>query len=271
MLLSIIMNRLYPKLVLTVWVFCLCGCPEPQPEPVDDPLAGIKIADLASIYPEDVPPQITFQVFSFEMPAANSYLLEQIFGGLYQRPLHFADYEMFQANALLAGFGLPGMWERVGQKLIQGRAQRLMAGALIIFDETGEDIAAVPINYEQTIFYNDAQNNVVGRSLSDGALVWNIRARPISSVKGVAQVQIEPVFRRSVDMALIQLGEKIAPGDNEFAFAGFELNMSLGEFVLFGPSEYQSDQITLSSLFFTLQKDEPVIRLYLIVCTGVSN
>lgn len=252
-------------------MLCISGCPQPEPDPVQNPLEGIKITDLASLYPEDVPPQIMFQVFSFEMPAENCYLLQEIFGGLYQRSINFADYQMFQANAILTGFGLPAMWDRIAQKLTQGRAQRMMANALIIFDETGEDIAAVPINYEQTIFYNDAENNVVGRSLHDGALVWNIRARPISSVKGVAQVHIEPVFRRSADMAFSHLGEKTIAEDNEFAFAGFHLNMSAGEFVLLGPEKYQSDRITLSSLFFTVEKDEPAIRLYLIVCTGVSN
>jgi hypothetical protein len=265
------MNRLYPKIVLTLWAFFLCGCTEPQQEPLQDPLAGIKITDLASKNPEQIPPQTTFNVFLFEMPAENSYLIEQIFGGLYQRPIHFADYGMFEANALLAGFGRPGMWERIAQKLVQGKAEKVMMSALIIFDEIGEDIAAVPINSEQTIFYTDAENSVIGRSLSDGVLVWNIRSRPISSVRGVAQVQIEPVSRRSIDMVLARMGKKVSEDKNEFAFAGFELQMSMGDFVLLGPSEYQSDRITLSSLFFTVQRDKPVIRLYLIVCAGVGN
>lgn len=265
------MNRLYPKIVLTVWVFCLCGCTEPQEEPVQDPLAGVTIADLAPMVTEQIPPQITFHVLLFEMPAENSYLLEEMFGGLYQRTLHFVDYGMFKANALLAGFGRADMWNRVAQKLIQGRAQKMIVGTLIIFDEIGEDIAAVPVSQEQTIFYTDAENNLVGHSLLDGVLVWNVRARPISSVGGVAQVNIEPVFRSSMDMLLAQMGKKNKPDTNEFAFAGFDLQMTIGDFVLLGPAEYQSDQITLSSLFFTPQRDEPVIRLYLIVCTGVGN
>jgi len=265
------MTRLFPKIVLTLSAFLLCGCTEPQQEPLQDPWADIKITDLASMYPEQIPPEITFNVFLFEMPAENSYLLEQIFGGLYQRPIHFADYEMFEANALLAGFGRPGMWERLAQKLVRANAEKVMMAALIIFDEIGEDIAAVPVNSEQTIFYTDAENNVVGRSLSDGVLVWSIRSRPISSVRGVAQVQIEPVSRRSIDMVLARMGKKVSADKNEFAFAGFELQMSMGDFVLLGPGEYQSDRITLSSLFFTLQRDKPVIRLYLIVCAGVNN
>ena len=265
------MNRLYPIIVLMLGVFCICGCNEPQQEPAPDPLAGITINDLAPTTPEQIPPQITFHVLLFEMPAENSYLIEQIFGGLYQRPIHFVDYGMFQANALLVGFGRTDMWNRVAQKLIQGKAEKMIVGTLIIFDEIGENIAAVPVSHEQTIFYTDAENNLVGHSLLDGFLVWNIRARPFGSVGGVAQVNIEPVFRSGMDILFARVGEKNKPDTNEFAFAGFDLQMTIGDFVILGPAEYQSDQITLSSLFFTPQKDEPVIRFYLIVCTGVGS
>jgi hypothetical protein len=88
-------------------------------------------------------------------------------------------------------------------------------------------------------------------------------------------------------------------GENEtvFDFAGFELTMSSGDFVLLGPNQYKQNDITLGNLFFTsrgdfafpmprqdkranedpakpaytLRKDVPLIRLFLIACARVSD
>jgi hypothetical protein len=251
----------------------LCGCPQSVQETEPDPLGGIKITDLEPTVPDEIPPQIIFHIYFFEMPAANASHLAQIFGGLYQQQLYFADYRTFEKNGLLAGFGRALMLPKVAKKMSEGEAKRVMMNAVMIFDDVGDDFAAVPINSGQTLFYTNADSNVTGVSFQDGSLVWNLRARPLGTVKGVANVQMEPVFRRNIDLTLARLGKKREKIEqNELGFAGFELNMSEEDFVLLGPSNYQSDKLTLSSLFFTGErKEEPVIRLYLIVCAEVSN
>jgi len=105
------------------------------------------------------------------------------------------------------------------------------------------------------------------------------------------------VFKSPMSNTIARLLGREEGNEIVFDVAGFELTMSSGDFVLIGPSQYKQDDITLGSLFFTsrgdfafpipkqnekgeeipgrpaytLRKNVPLIRLFLIACTGVGD
>jgi hypothetical protein len=61
--------------------------------------------------------------------------------------------------------------------------------------------------------------------------------------------------------------------NNEFSFGrcGFELKMGPQDFVFLGTEKYISHQMTLNGLFFNKAAGKPVVRNYLIFCSGISD
>jgi len=260
-------------------------------------LGGIKIADLKPAEGMEFPAAINFQIFIFEAPAEKIPSPKEFFLGLIRKPLHFTDYNAFEANDFLAGFGRNEMWDEIASRLARAGARNAGTNRLIVFDDRGDDVIFTTLGVEQSVFYTTGDGKLAGASLGGGQLAWRIKARPIPRLRGASEVEIQPVFRRQVDNTIGRLLGREKRDEIVFDFAGFELTMSSGDFVLLGPSQYKKDDITLSSLFFTsrgnfafpkprqnekgeeipgkpvytLQKDVPLVRFFLIACTRVGD
>jgi hypothetical protein len=274
------MKRLFLYIFLAGAVGWTAGCGQQRTKPPGPAIEGIKVGDLEPTTQTQLPPQINFQVLAFEVPAENMPSPKPLFLGLIRKPLHFADYKAFEANGFFAGFGRGEMWDEIAARLTQAGARNAGTNRLIVFDDKGDDIIFTTLGVEQTVFYTTGQGKLAGASLGGGQLAWRIKAKPIPRLRGGCEVKLQPVFKRPMGNTVARL-----------------LGREETDFVLIGPSQYKEDDITLSSLFFTsrgdfafpitrrneraeeipgkptytLRKDVPLIRLFLIACTRVGD
>jgi len=301
------MNRLFFYIFLAGVVGWATGCGQERKQPAPPAIEGIKIGDLEPMTPMQLPRQIHFQVYTFEVPAENIPLPKELFLGLIRKPLHFADYETFEANGFFTGFGQSGMWNEISARLARAGARNAGTSRLIVFDDKGDDIIFNTLATEHNIFYTNSEGKLVGTTLGNGRLGWRIKARPIAQLRGACEVKLEPVFKSLVSNNIARLLGREESNEIVFDIAEFELTMSSGDFVLIGPSQSRLAGITLGSLFFTsrgdfafpipkqnengekppngqdrraypkppqaytLRKNVPLIRLFLIACTRVSD
>jgi hypothetical protein len=293
----VVMNRAFGYIFFAAVVTLAGGCKEPQRISAQVSSEGIKLADLKPAEGMELPAAINFQIFIFETPAEKVPLPKELFLGLIRKPLHFADYNAFEANSFLAGFGRYEMWNEIAARLARAGAKNAGTNRLMVFDDRSDDIIFTTLGAEQSVFYTTGNGKLAGASLGGGQLAWRIKARPNPRLRGASEVEIQPVFRRQVDNTIARLLGREEKDEIIFDFAGFELTMSSGDFVLLGPGQYRQDDITLSSLFFTshgnfafpkprqnekgeeipgkpvytLQKDVPLVRFFLIACTRVQD
>lgn len=291
------MNRLFFYILLAGVVGCAGGCGQKRARPEGATIEGIKIGDLEPASAMKLPRQINFQVYTFEAPAENLPGPRELFLGLIRSPLHFTDDKAFEANGFFAGFGRSEMWGEISARLARAGARNAGTSRLIVFDDKGDDIIFNTLGAEQNVFYTTGEGKLVGTSLGVGQLGWRIKAKPIARLRGACEVELGPVFKSPMSNTIARLLGREEGNEIVFDVAGFELTMSSGDFVLIGPSQYKQDDITLGSLFFTsrgdfafpipkqnekgeeipgrpaytLRKNVPLIRLFLIACTGVGD
>ncbi|MHC5061553.1 MAG: hypothetical protein ACYTFK_10785 [Planctomycetota bacterium] len=290
------MNRLIWHILLAGTALWASGC-EPQRQKYQGPIIeGITIDDLAPATAMKLPPQINFQIYLFEVAAQNVPEPKELLLGLTRKTLHFTDDSAFEENGFLAGFGRGEMWNEISARLTKIRAKNIGTRRLIVFDDKGDDIVFSTLTGEKTVFYTTSQGELTGASLGPGNLAWRIKAKPVAGVRGAAQVQIQPVFKSPVSDTIAKVLDQQGAYDTVFDVAEFELTMSSGDFVLLGPARLESDDITLGNLFFasrgnfafeiskqdknaeepsrpsyTLRKDVPLIRFFLVACTRVGD
>jgi hypothetical protein len=295
----VIMNRAFGYIFFVAVVILTGGCKEPQTRSAQIPLEGIKLADLEPTTGTfgELGPQINFRVYIFEIPAERLSSPKELFLGLLRKPLHFANRTAFEANGFFVGFGRNEMWDEIAGRLQQLGARNAGTSLLIVFDDKGDDIILKAVDTERPIFYTNSAGKLAGVTLGDGRCALRIKAKPATGRRGTAEVDIQPIFKRSVDTSIARLLGTESKEEIVFDFAGFDLTMSRGDFVLVGPSRYEEDEISLSNLFFaarrdfafavpkqnekgqeapgqpryTLGKNVPLIRLCLIACTGVGD
>ncbi len=281
-------------IIPAVW---LTGCEQSKRSTAQTAFPGIKISDIAPTFSDRLGPQIVFQIFTFEFPAQRVLELERFFANLRLQPFRFVNYKAFKANGFSAGFGRGREWNSVAEQLRRTEAQETSTNTLIVFDNKGDAIGVVWVDAGQTIFYFGEDGSVASLSPGMGRLILQLKAEPVPEVRGATQVVIQPVFRQGMEGGLGRLAGRDEFDEKVFSFARFTLKMSDGDFVLLGPSEYKKDKTLLSDLFFTgrgnflvrkkppqqekqkvsaednyvLQRNIPLVRMYLIVCMKVGD
>lgn len=289
------MIRLFEIAVFSFLLLSLTGCNSPEEsEPVWERL---KIGDLAASDSGKGPggqalKTINFNVYIFEMPAGNVSVLDDIRRVLYAEPVRYKDYDAFAANLFSAGFGQGPMWDEV-VSLLDGGGRKARTVSLLLPDGQANDVAVARLRGEQTIFYVSSGGSMDGETVGPGRLALRIRAKKIPGLKGLCNVSVCPVFTVLMAGSIPQLAARAKSGEFVFSSAGFELKMSAGDFLFLGPQEHIDDRITLASYLFSrpgpspgvriflippsndTERPElyfgPVVRCYLIVCTGVND
>jgi hypothetical protein len=111
-----------------------------------------------------------------------------------------------------------------------------------------------------------------GVTIGPGALVLWVKADKIPGSRGVCNVKAQPVFGSPIRIPLPDSAAYERSNELVFTTVGFELKMSPGDFFLLGPGKYVSNQITLSSLFFSKRNERrAVLRMFLFVCTNIDD
>lgn len=287
------MARWFVYSVVTVALFFVCGCDQVQQNQRYASIEGaIKFSDLAPTVSSKPLPEIDFQILTFELDAQKIGVSNGIFTLLDLKNIDFSNYPAFRVNGFSAGFGHIGSWDKIADILRRASAKKVKTDRLIVFDDTGDDIAIAGINFEQSVFYTTSDDTVAGSTLDRGHLGIRIIAWPIPEMKGTINLKVVPVFLPQIDRSITRLSYKNNYGKIEFDSSQFGVKIGVGDFVMLGPSQYDPEQITLGSLFFNStakviireqygEGDDPssnvlpvaneieVVRLCLIICTGM--
>ncbi len=268
------MIRVFQIAVLSCGGLVLMGCNAPEKR--DALWQDVKITDIAPSRSGEEPGgqllrTIDFGVHIFEIPGENISALDDIWQILYTKPLRFNDYDAFSANSFLVSFGQIQMWNKIADLLRAAGGKKVETVSLLLPDGQAHNLAIARLDNEQTIFYISIAGSMEGATLGPGKLSLRIKAEKIPGSRGVCKVSALPVFSPPVRSSIPQLATREKSSEFVFTPAGFELKMSPGDFVFLGPEEYTSHQITLGSLFFSRPKRKPTVRVYLIVCTRISD
>jgi hypothetical protein len=267
------MIRFFQIAVLSCLGLLLTGCNAPEEsEPIWE---QVKITDIAPAHNGKQPDSqllktINFNVYIFEMPAENINTLNDVWQMLYTKPLRFNDYDAFVANSFSVGFGEVQMWNKIADLLQAAGGKRAKTVSLLLLDGQASDLAIAALGNEQTIFYISTDGSMEGATIGPGILALRIKAEKIPGLRGVCNVDVQPVFSLPVRSSIPQLAAREKLGEFLFDAAGFRLKMSPGNFVFLGPKKYSSDQITLASLVFSRPGLGPVVRMFLFVCTRIN-
>ena len=291
------MNNRTLSIILIISILAIIGCGESAiktPPPLRQ--QSIKIDDLKPSLSTKKPPEITFQVMTFEIPSENVSILEEIFELLREQTLHSKDPYAFGANGFSAGFGQSSDWQPLGKKLRQAKARKVNAHSLIVFDDQGDDVQAGTVEEQGKYFYTHLDGSVSPQSLGPGYLMFRIKARPVPESRGVAYLSVQPLFSRGLDDAMYRLVGKKRSGETVFDAASFDLKAVAGDFVILSSTEPKQGLAMISELFCRvdrqikmrnpdltgdiakdgrvsaiISRDVNMIRAYVILCTGVTN
>ncbi|MHC4482964.1 MAG: hypothetical protein ACYSW4_05395 [Planctomycetota bacterium] len=290
------MIRLFEIAVFSFLLCCLTGCNGPEEsEPIWE---KVKIGDLAASDSGKQPggqalKTINFNVFIFEMPAEKVSTLDDIRQMLYMEPLRFKDYDAFAANLFSAGLGQGPMWNEIRALLDGGGGRKVRTVSLLLPDGQANDVAVARIPRGRTVFYFSGGGSMDGETIGPGRFALRIKAEKIPGLRGVCSVKVQPVFTVPTISPVPHLAARAKSDEFVFGSAGFGLKMSAGDFFFLGPQKYIKNRMTLGSYFFSrpapspgvrillvppssdTQKRElyfgPVVRTYLVVCTGIKD
>lgn len=235
----------------------------------------VKIGDLAPSRSGKQPSAqllkaVNFDVYIFEIPAENIGALDDVWQRLSTKPLTFNDYEAFVANSFSVGFGQIRMWNKIADLLRAADGKKIETVSLLLADGQAETIAVAGFGNEQAIFYISTEGSMDGVTVGPGELALRIKAEKIPGSRGICNMSVLPVFSSPPAGAIPQLVALEKSGEFLFTCCRFGLKMSRGDFVFLGPKKYIGQQTTLAGLFFSRPGRRPVVRAYLIVCTGIN-
>jgi hypothetical protein len=268
------MTRFFQIMVFLCTAVLLTGCKAPEEEkPVWE---QVKISDLAT--PSDVNQPgsrllktINLDVHIFEMPAEDTNTLNIVWQMMYAKPLQFNDYDAFCANSFSIGFGQIQMWSTIANVLRDAGGEHIETDSLLLSDGETKDFTITRLNKEQTVFYISSAGSMEGATVGRGKLALRIKVKKIPGSRGICQVNVQPVFTPPIQSPIPQLAERAKAAEFLFTSTGFGLKMSPGDFVLLGPEKYIGHQITLGSLFFSIPKPKPTVRMFLFICTRIID
>lgn len=262
------------KIAITcIGVLAAAGCRDrKEPDPIWE---GVKISDLAprnaGLRESPFLKTVDFDVYVFEMPAGKMDVMGEIWPLLHKEQLRFNNSEAFAANLFSAGFGQIDLWDKTADLLRKAGAKKTERTTLLLLDGQSEECTIKKINTEQAIFYAPNAGGIEGASGGPGTLSLRIKAGKIAGSRGVCDMSAVPVFWSHKTRSKARLSGQGDTGDFVFTAAGFRLRMTPGSFVLLGPEKYIEHKGTLGSLFFCGAGEKPAVRIFSIVCTGITE
>lgn len=263
------MNRVALIVFLSCLVTLLTGCVQDQPI-----WETVKVSDVIprrSTSNKDGPllKKANFQVYIFDIPAANANVLDRIWPLLSTKPLKLNDEKAFAANQFSVGFGRVRSWNQIADMLRAAGAKKYITISMMIPQRLAIDLTIAEFNAEQSIFYTAADGSVEGLSTKPGVLVLRIKVDPLPAAKGLCHLVAKPIYSPQIRTAIRQMIARAKAGEVPFDFLGFELNMAPYDLIFLGPKKFIDNRITLGGMFFR-RPDRPMLRTYLIVCTSIN-
>ena len=290
------MIRLFQIAVFSCLPFCLIGCnASEEGEPI---WQRVKLGDLAPPHngKQDESQSlktINFNVYIFEMPAENITVLDDIWQILYTSPFQFNDYDAFCSNSFLVGFGPRAIANLIADLLRAAGGKRIQTVSVLLPDGQTNDVTIARLYRKQPIFYVSANGSTEGATIGPGKLALRIKAEKVAGLRGLCNVSAQPIFTSPVRSAVPELAARTKFNEYPFTSAGFGLKMGPGDIFFLGPEKYIDGQVTLASYFFSRPAPSssvrmllippagdsqtpqpyfgPVVRTYMIICTGIND
>ena len=273
------MIRVFQIAVLLSLAFVLTGCNGPDEVPIWE---QVKITDLASPHSgemADLKPlkTVNFNVHIFEIPAENASTLDDVWQMVDTKPFRFSDYDAFGGNWFSIGFGQIQMWDKIRDLLHAGGGKKSEAVLLLLSNSQSNDLVIARLDTKQTISYALTESSAEAVTLGRGTIALRIKAEKIPGLRSTYRISALPVFSPPTSSPISELVAHGKSGEFLFVPLGFKVQMRPGTFLLLGPKKYISDQLTLNGLFFSRLRRTltaghiPVVRIYLIVFTGISH
>ncbi len=283
-----LMIRVFQILVLSCMSLLLTGCNAPEKsKPVWE---EVKLGDLAPSSSYQLPrPQllktINFDVHIFEIPAENISEMGNVWKSLYVRLFRFNSRYAFNANSFIVRFGQAPMLDKINDLILSAAGQRVLKISLYLSDKRPNDLTISGLDKQQTVSYVSSDGTREKAAMGPGLLVLRIKAVKIPGSRGVCIVVAQPVFTQPMRSSIPALADRVKLHEFAFSSASFGLKMGPGDFVVLGPKEYISDGSTLGGLLFSkpegslffngvkhkVPKRKPSVRIFLLVCTSISD
>ncbi len=284
------MIRIFVFAVLGCLSLSLAGCKKPeQVQPIQE---QVKIGDISPPHGDHSVDTtintINFDVHIFEIPAENAGKVSDVWGLLHTEPLRFHSHEAFIANSFVVRFGRVRMWNRTHDLLRSAGGQKIVTVSLLLPDGQANDLIVKGLNMEQNVSYIAANSRRDGVAIGPGILGLRIKAEKIPDLRDVCELVAYPVFTVPARSSIPQLYTRAKSREFPFSSVAFGLRMAPGDFIVLGPEKYNppnAGQTTLDGLFFSKPEGslfpgtnerikpelKPAVRVFLLVCIGMSN
>lgn len=249
-----------------------CDSVDPKSSETIVPPKGMKVFDLQpSVSSEPLRP-IEFQIFVYELPILHLPEYRDLVQSLDRTSVELQDPPGFSNNSLIVGFGQPQIGMNTVRQLESIGGEQISARSLIVFDEKGDDLASLELPLNAEISWRDRTGFEHQQVVGAGRLSWILKSRLVGEIRGIADVRIEPGFRKKAD----EIGGRML-GHTEIPVQGFPViafhsRMGPGDFLLFGPNQIPNNENSLSALLCRSARNPQVrVLVYLVICTRISN
>jgi hypothetical protein len=251
--------------IVLACLFIGAGCQSVAPEP---PVwEQVKFKDLApSRNPQQTDTPLQFNVYFFSVPAGNFPAVKDIWTTLAAKQIRFNNAGLFSQNGFVAGFGQQTAWPAVAEKLRNADTKSQKTIELIIPANNTDSVSLLRLDAEKNIFYKAQYDQVSGVTVGPGQSFFRFTASTIPDMRGVCRLTVEPIFQSTVR----QYPTSGNTSELVFKAVSFSAQMSPGDFLLLGPSDYADQDMTLRGIFFS-SPGQSAAQIYLIVCAGVNN
>jgi len=283
----------FPGVVAVIFGLAIgmAGCETaPQKQQEQKIWEGIKIGDLAPPPNDRLPAPkflgtVKIDVHAIELPADNVERLDELWAILTPGPIRMNSYNAFSENSFRVKFGRMEMWGKILEQLTAADGQRVATMSLAVADNDSTDlpIANLPVGRQISFIGGNLSRQRV--TVGPGMLMLRLRAEPIPWMRGVRKIIAYPVHKLPLTTAIPQIQASARRQEFYFDPAAFALPMGPGDLVVLGPDKYTGERASLGGLFFsdpegTLffnpnksqpPEHKPAVRVYILVCTAVSD
>jgi len=263
----------------------LTGCARHQEPPI---WQQIKIGDLAPKDPNRptwILDTTNLDIYVFHIPQDKLKAIRGLWDGLNPRPIRYANYTAFRANAFRAAQANIQKWDWVLGSLAEAGARLAGISTVWLQGDLPHDLKIWTLPLLTRITHTPWQGPTQQVGIGPGVLALRLRADPMAASGPIRQLVAYPVFTPGPPGPIDQLAQVAKKREVEFIGAGFAVPISEGDVVVLGPEEYCGDQSTLAGIFFREQQPGfvvgpggkklvqtvPVVRIYAIVCTRISS
>ncbi|MFC1739734.1 hypothetical protein ACFL1G_11920 [Planctomycetota bacterium] len=234
----------------------------------------LKVTDLPPSEPNDSWPfemikTANFDVYIIEIPEANSPRLNDLWQMLTREQLQIADYRAFTANSFLAGLGRGDIVEQVDRLLLEAAGRTRNKVTVLIPEGQTQDVGIAQLQNQRSIFYISTSGSMTGATVGPGNIALRLKPEKAPGSVGLCNLNVCSVFIPPALPSLESIEER--QKKNQFIFEPVTFNaiMRPGDFLVLGPQQVDADPSTLNSVFFSRKEPKPVVRIYLLLCTGV--